>query len=127
MRSAAPPGTGTAGSPSCITPATAPVSTATSAGSREFGELRGHASIALAGHDHDMQRLHPIDGITPFVDGAGGQELYPVNRDDPRLAFFDETHHGALRIKLGPGRAVLSFVAQNGTTLDRSPVTCRQG
>ncbi len=92
-----------------------------------FGELRGHASIALAGHDHDMQRLHPVDGITPFVDGAGGQELYPVNRDDPRLAFFDETHHGALRIKLGPGRAVLSFVAQNGTTLDRSPVTCRQG
>ncbi len=24
-----------------------------------FGELRGHATIALAGHDHDMQRLRP--------------------------------------------------------------------
>jgi Calcineurin-like phosphoesterase len=91
-----------------------------------FDELAGHASIALAGHDHDMQRLHPNNGITPFVDGAGGNELYPVNRDDPRLAFFDESHHGALRIELRPGRAVLSFVDQTGRTLDRSTVTCRQ-
>jgi len=91
-----------------------------------FEELRGHASIALAGHDHDMQRLDPIDGITPFVDGAGGRELYPVNRDDPRLAFFDDTHHGALRIALRPGRAVLSFIDQTGRTLDRSTVTCQE-
>jgi hypothetical protein len=91
-----------------------------------FEELRGHASIALAGHDHDMQRLGPIDGITPFVDGAGGRELYPVNRDDPRLAFFDDTSHGALRIELRPGRADVSFVDQTGRTLDRSTVTCRQ-
>lgn len=91
-----------------------------------FGELRSHASIVLSGHDHDMQRLHPIDGITPYVDGAGGAELYPVNRDDPRLAFYDDTHHGALRIKLRPGRAVLSFVDQAGRTLDRSAVSCRQ-
>jgi hypothetical protein len=92
-----------------------------------FDELRGHASIALAGHDHDMQRLHPIDGITPYVSGSGGNELYPVNRDDPRLAFFDDTRHGALRIDLRPGRAVLSFVDEDGTTLDRSTVACQQG
>lgn len=91
-----------------------------------FDELRGHASIALAGHDHDMQRLHPVDGITPFVDGAGGAELYPANRDDPRLAFFDDTDHGALRIELTPGRAALSFVDQEGKILDRSAVTCHQ-
>ncbi len=92
-----------------------------------FDDLRGHASIALAGHDHDMQRLHPIEGITPYVDGSGGDELYPVNRDDPRLAFFDDTHHGALRIRLRPGRAALAFVDQDGNTLDRSTVTCNQG
>jgi hypothetical protein len=92
-----------------------------------FDELRGHASIALAGHDHDMQRLHPIGGITPYVDGSGGNELYPVNRDDPRLAFFDDTHHGALRIRLRPSRAALAFVDQDGNTLDRSTVTCNQG
>jgi hypothetical protein len=92
-----------------------------------FGELRGHASIVLSGHDHDMQRLHPVDGVTPVVDGAGGHDLYPVNRGDNRLAFADDTHHGALRIKLSPGRAVLSFVAEDGTTLNRSVVRCSQG
>jgi hypothetical protein len=92
-----------------------------------FGELRGHASIVLAGHDHDMQRLHPVDGITPYVDGAGGQELYPVNRDDGRLAFADDTHHGALRLALRPGRAELTFVGEDGTVLDRSAVSCHPG
>jgi hypothetical protein len=91
-----------------------------------FGELRGHASIVLAGHDHDMQRLHPVDGITPLVDGAGGRELYPVDRTDPRLAFADDTHHGALRMRLTPGRAVLTFLAEDGTILDRSIVACQQ-
>jgi hypothetical protein len=91
-----------------------------------FGELEGHASIVLSGHDHDMQRLQPVNGITPYVDGAGGRELYPVNRSDPRLAFADDTHHGALRIKLRPDKAVLTFIAADGTTLDRSEVNCRQ-
>jgi hypothetical protein len=89
-----------------------------------FDELRGDASIALAGHDHDMQRMRPVDGITQFVQGAGGNWLYPVNREDPRLAFYDDTHHGALRIKLRPGHAGVSFVDKNGGALDRSAVTC---
>lgn len=92
-----------------------------------FDELRGDASIALAGHDHDMQRFRPVDGITQFVQGAGGNWLYPVNRDDPRLTFFDDTHYGALRIKLRPGSAGVSFVARSGKALDRSAVTCQQG
>jgi len=91
-----------------------------------FDELREHARILLAGHDHDMQRLQPTDGITQYVDGAGGAELYPVNRDDPRLAFFDDSHHGALRLLLRPGRAVLSFIAADGSLLDRSTVFCRR-
>jgi hypothetical protein len=92
-----------------------------------FGELKSHAAIVLAGHDHDMQRLQSTDGITQYVDGAGGRELYPVNRSDPRLAFADDTRHGALRIRLTPGEAVLTFVAEDGTALDRSTVGCRQG
>ena len=91
-----------------------------------FGELRGHAAIWLSGHDHDMQRLRPVDGIAQYVDGAGGNELYPVDSSDTRLAFFDDTHHGALRIALRPGRAVLSFVAADGTVLNTSTVGCRQ-
>ena len=92
-----------------------------------FDELGGHATIALSGHDHDMQRVLPVEGITQYVDGAGGSELYPVNRDDPRLAFFDDTDHGALRIALRPDHAILTFVDQDGALLDRSTVACRHG
>jgi len=92
-----------------------------------FDELVGHASIWISGHDHDMQRLRPASGITQLVDGAGGNDLYPVNRDDPRIAFFDDTHHGALRLQLRPGRAVISFLAMDGSVLDRSAVGCSQG
>jgi acid phosphatase type 7 len=91
-----------------------------------YAELQGHASIVLAGHDHDMQRLRPVNGITSYVNGSGGRELYPVNRTDQRLAFADDTHHGALRIKLRPGRAVLTFLGEDGSPLDRSKVSCHQ-
>jgi acid phosphatase type 7 len=92
-----------------------------------FTELEGDASIVLAGHDHDMQRLHPIGGITQLVSGAGGRRLYAVNRADPRLAFADDVHYGALRLELRPERAKLSFVATDGTLLDRSALRCREG
>jgi hypothetical protein len=89
-------------------------------------ELDGHARILLAGHDHDMERLRPVDGITQYVDGSGGNELYPVDRSDPRVAFADDTDHGALRIGFRPRRAVLTFVDEEGSALDRSIVRCRQ-
>lgn len=87
--------------------------------------LVGHARIMLAGHDHSMERLSPVDGITQLIAGAGGHGLSPV-RPDPRLVFGDGTDYGALRLKLRPGRAVLSFVAADGSLLDRSAVGCRQ-
>jgi hypothetical protein len=89
-------------------------------------ELSGHATLLVAGHDHDMERLRPVGGLTQLVAGSGGAELYPANEADGRLAFSDDTHHGALRLALRPGRAILSFVAVDGTVLDRSAVSCTQ-
>jgi acid phosphatase type 7 len=86
--------------------------------------LRGRASIAIAGHDHDMQRLKPTGGITEFVAGAGGNELYRVDRDD-RVAFSNDTDHGALRLDLRPGRATWAFVTAAGRVLDRGTLRCR--
>lgn len=90
-----------------------------------FGALRENARIVLSGHDHDMQRFRPIGGIVQLVDGVGGGELYPFVSTDPRRVFGDATHHGALRLVLSRGRAVLTFVAQNGKPLDRSVVRCQ--
>jgi hypothetical protein len=87
--------------------------------------LRGHAVLVLSGHDHDMQRLWPRDGLVEFVSGAGGAERYGVDRGDDRVAFADDQHYGALRVDLRPRRASLAFVASSGRVLDRSAVACR--
>jgi hypothetical protein len=87
--------------------------------------VAGHAALVLNGHDHDYQRFKPIGGTTEIVSGAGGHDPYPVRRGDPRVAFADDRHFGALRLTLHPGSAGIEFVASDGTVLDRSQVGCR--
>ncbi len=87
--------------------------------------LRGRAAIVVNGHEHAMQRMRPIDGLAEYVSGAGGHGHHGL-RDDPRLAFGDDEHDGALRIELRPGRAQLRFVAADGEVLDSSRVRCRR-
>jgi hypothetical protein len=89
-----------------------------------WDDLRGRAAIALAGHEHDMQRLRPIDGITELVSGAGGADRYRLRRD-PRLAFGNDTTYGALRLDLRPGAATYAFVSAAGRVLDRGTIRCR--
>ena len=88
--------------------------------------VRGSARIVLSGHDHDLQRLEPIDGLVQIIAGAGGRELREVDRDDPRLAFATDEDYGAVRLALRPGRADVRFVAADGRVLDRSRVSCRR-
>ena len=89
-----------------------------------WDDLRGRALIALAGHDHNLQRLQPVDGITQFVAGAGGANHYELH-DDERLAFGDARTTGALRLELRPGRVDYAFVDKRGRRLDRGSLTCR--
>jgi hypothetical protein len=88
--------------------------------------LRGHAAIVLTGHEHDMQRFKPIDGITHFVSGAGGRGLYKLGADR-RLAFGDDRRFGALRLRLRRGAARFAFIAAGGQVLDSGSVRCRPG
>ena len=80
----------------------------------------------LNGHDHDLQRLRPIDGLVELVAGAGGHGHYGVDEGDRRLAFADDDAYGAVRLDLRPGRATVRFITADGTTLDTSTVTCRR-
>jgi acid phosphatase type 7 len=88
--------------------------------------LRGHATLVLNAHEHDMQRLRRIDGITELVSGSGGAPRYRLNRSHPRLAFGDDAHYGALRLQLMPGKARFAFVSAAGRTLHSGNVTCRR-
>ena len=90
-----------------------------------WGALRGKAKIVVGGHDHNMQRLGPIDGITQFVSGAGGKGHYELDRSYPRLDFANDRDYGALRLELRPGRARYAFVTATGKMLDSGAVRCR--
>ena len=87
--------------------------------------LRGKARLVLSGHDHNMQRLRPRDGIVQIVAGSGGRELYPLHGDE-RLEFGRDDRVGALRIVLEAGRARLAFRPLDGRRLDSSSVSCEQ-
>jgi hypothetical protein len=89
-----------------------------------WNALRGHARIVLTGHDHSLQRFKIRSGITEYVAGAGGRELYP-NHKDSRLAFGRAGVRGGVRMKLAPGKATLEFRSSKGKLLDRSRATCR--
>jgi len=88
--------------------------------------LRGHATLIANGHEHDMQRFRPVDGLTEFVAGAGGHSRYAV-RPHPGLAFSNASDYGALRLELRPGSARWSFIALGGRVLDSGQVGCREG
>ena len=87
--------------------------------------LRGRAVLALAGHDHNLQRFRPRDGIVQIVSGAGGRERYRIRRRQ-RVAFADDRHYGGVRLTLHPRRAGVEFVTSGGRVLDRSTVGCRR-
>lgn len=85
--------------------------------------LTGKAALVLNGHDHDMQRLAPVDGTTEMVVGSGGHGHYQLH-PSPRVVFGDDRHYGALRLQLSPGKADYEFVSANGRVLDHGDLTC---
>ncbi len=89
-----------------------------------WAALRGHATLVVNGHDHNLQRLAPVGGITQLVAGAGGRSHHEL-APDPRRRFGDDTSDGALRLQLRPGRADAAFVATSGKVLDRFSAACR--
>src|SRR3954447_24815596 len=88
--------------------------------------VKGRAALVISGHDHNLQRFRPIGGTRQYVVGAGGRERYNVDERDDRLAWSDDKVDGALKMRLAPGVARLSFVAADGDVLDRTTVRCRR-
>jgi acid phosphatase type 7 len=89
--------------------------------------LRGGAKAVLSGHDHNLQRLRPRNGIRQYVAGAGGASAYALDGNDPRLVWGRAGRVGALRIVLEPGHATFEFRDVGGRLLDRSPRDCTPG
>jgi calcineurin-like phosphoesterase family protein len=87
--------------------------------------LRGRATLVVNGHEHNMQRWPPREGITELVSGAGGRGIYRMTPEEKAsLPFGNDTDFGALDLRLAPGRAEFRFVAVDGRTLDSGKLRC---
>ncbi|MGI4760256.1 MAG: metallophosphoesterase [Janthinobacterium lividum] len=80
---------------------------------REWG-----ASVVLAGHDHDYERLL-ADGLPYLVNGAGGRSLYKTAKPPvaESQAFFNGDY-GALLLEASPDSLSLRFYTRQQVLVD---------
>jgi calcineurin-like phosphoesterase family protein len=90
-----------------------------------WSALQGRARLVLNGHEHNMQRQAPAQGIVQLIAGSGGDEQYSLNRSYPGLRFGNDTSAGALRLRLRPRRVRFAFVGVRGRVLDSATRHCR--
>ena len=86
--------------------------------------VEGRAALVLTGHDHGSQRLRRRGGTVELVAGAGGPNLYGVDKRDRRLVWADDDSVAAVRLELSPGRARFEFRTASGRALHRGSVRC---
>lgn len=69
------------------------------------------ADLVLSGHNHHYERL-VVDGLTYLISGTGGAHLYDHRAPSPpESVFFDDTHHGALRVSVARGELFVEAMA----------------
>jgi len=92
----------------------------------------GGVDLVLGGHDHDYERLKPLDaqgnvassGMVSMVVGTGGKSLYPALGSE-RTAQLVLGTFGVLRLDLFPDHAAFQFVDISGNVRDQGIIPCR--
>lgn len=84
---------------------------------------RHGVDLVLAGHEHQYERSVPINeaGTVQVVAGTGGAKLYPNPQPRPWNA-ATVSRHGFLKVDVGENALTGSFVADDGSVLDRFQV-----
>ncbi len=76
------------------------------------------ADLVLTGHDHDYERLAPVDGIRSFVVGTGGRSLYELTRPTgPYTELRVNDSYGLLMLTLDAAAYEWRFVPAPGSSL----------
>lgn len=86
------------------------------------------ADLVLAAHDHDYERLAPVDGIRSFVVGTGGRSLYEwPGSPGPSTEIRGNDTYGLLELTLRPADYSWRFVpaAGAGSFTDSGTADCR--
>jgi hypothetical protein len=79
--------------------------------------LRHGVTLAIAGHEHDYERFHPLGGVTHLVTGGGGRGTRRVRPGGPHSAFAAQVAH-FVYIVVDRDRLRLWAVDASGQTFD---------
>jgi hypothetical protein len=87
---------------------------------------RAGADLVLEGHDHDYERIGPVDGIRSFVVGTGGRSLYVwPGSPGPHTEVRNNDTYGLLELTLRPTGFSWRFVpAAGGSFRDSGSAAC---
>lgn len=93
--------------------------------------------LAISGHDHDYERLAPLDGagnpdrehgVRQFVVGTGGKKTRDFTQTRPDSEVRVTGVFGVLKLTLSPGRYAWDFVPAAGETFrDSGAGACHSG
>jgi tartrate-resistant acid phosphatase type 5 len=75
------------------------------------------ATAVLAGHDHNYERL-VRGGLVYFVNGSGGDDLYPNNSVILGSEMIFAAEHGAMLIEASDAAITFQFVTVTGRVVD---------
>jgi hypothetical protein len=78
--------------------------------------------LVIAGHEHNYQRSHAIDGVTHILTGGGGQQVFPFTQRQPghiarRASAF---HH--VEVSVGASRLTVRAVDEFGRRIDTAVI-----
>jgi hypothetical protein len=84
------------------------------------------ADLVLSGHDHDYERMAPVDGLRSFVVGTGGRSLYTwPGGPGPFTEVRANDTYGLLELTLGATDYAWRFVpASGGSFADSGSDSC---
>jgi hypothetical protein len=75
------------------------------------------ATVVLAGHDHDYERIH-VDGLPYFVNGAGGNRLYDFHTPVAGSRARYNADQGAMLVEASDRIIVYRFINRKGKLID---------
>lgn len=75
--------------------------------------LKGRADVYIAGHDHNLEHLKPVDGVNLFIAGGGGAGSYEVDATDP-VALFAKQTNGFAVLEINEHAFTLRFIDTTG-------------
>lgn len=87
----------------------------------------GGVDVVLNGHDHIYERFAPISGMTQFVVGSGGKELYELGSKASKSQVRFDDRVGVLRLTLSSeGEYDYAFIdSRTDKVLDAGSQSCK--